>query len=353
MQHVRIVGQRGIGDVGALQGEHRCRILVAHEGARRLLELGQAVGSDGLQQAEALAPDVRGDKLLARAPALDQGVRAQERFVFQLVGQGERVVERELALFSESLQAAPCIAVREVVVEAAPAAPSRHVARIGQQVELRVRHERAGAGAVARVAAQTGERSGQRHGETALLEHLLRHERPALVGHEHARAVLVQVLFAVEQNAQVLRDAVQLVFRRRPLDGHDAVRRLRVARDARFEGGIHVALVAKPVGERGDGGVAVRSGQREHGYVAAASVELHEALGAGERRARGLLLVGVAARDELAVGQQAQARLLGAAHVLEVVAQHVGVAAAHALARVAAQVRGAQAGRFLRQHGAA
>ena len=100
MQHVRIVGQRGIGDVGALQGEHRCRILVAHEGARRLLELGQAVGSDGLQQAEALAPDVRGDKLLARAPALDQGVRAQERFVFQLVGQGERVVERELALFS-------------------------------------------------------------------------------------------------------------------------------------------------------------------------------------------------------------------------------------------------------------
>ena len=27
---------------------------------------------------------------------------------------------------------------------------------------------------------------------------------------------------------------------------------------------------AKPVGERGDGGVAVRSGQREHGYVAAA-----------------------------------------------------------------------------------
>ena len=97
----------------------------------------------------------------------------------------------------------------------------------------------------------------------------------------------------------------------------------------------------------------MRSGQREHGYVAAASVELHEALGAGERRARGLLLVGVAARDELAVGQQAQARLLGAAHVLEVVAQHVGVAAAHALARVAAQVRGAQAGRFLRQHGAA
>ena len=84
-----------------------------------------------MQQAEALAPGVRGDKLLARAPALDQGVRAQERFVFQLVGQGERVVERELALFGESLQAAPCIAVREVVVEAAPAAPSRHVARIG------------------------------------------------------------------------------------------------------------------------------------------------------------------------------------------------------------------------------
>ena len=91
----------------------------------------------------------------------------------------------------------------------------------------------------------------------------------------------------------------------------------------------------------------------EHLHVAAHGLELQESLDVGVVAALGHHLVGVARHHDLLIGQQAQHRLLGVGEVLEVVGQHVGEAAASALAGVAFQEVGGQHGRLAGQHGAA
>ena len=91
----------------------------------------------------------------------------------------------------------------------------------------------------------------------------------------------------------------------------------------------------------------------EHLHVAAHGLELQESLDVGVVAALGHHLVGVARHHDLFVGQQAQHRLLGVGEVLEVIGQHVGEAAASALAGVAFQEVGGKHGGLAGKHGAA
>ena len=99
--------------------------------------------------------------------------------------------------------------------------------------------------------------------------------------------------------------------------------------------------------------VAERFGQREDFDAVAQGVEVRKALRVRPVCAHGDGLVHVTCHDKLRFGKQAQAGLFGIGQVLEVVAQHVGVLLTRIGACVAFQIIGAQARRFLDEHGTA
>ena len=120
---------------------------------------------------------------------------------------------------------------------------------------------------------------------------------------------LAHVFLAAQQVAQVLRQAVQLVLGRVPLDGLHANRQRSsrgVALDVRSGSGnvgaIHAVLAAQRIGQRDDLRVSEGAFQMEHLNVAAHGVELDEALNIGVIAALRHHLVGVARHHDLPVG---------------------------------------------------
>ena len=224
---VRVLGPHRVGDGGLLEFEQALRRLIAHHIGGDGLELADALGADGLHETESAARGVLLEEVLAGAPLLGQRASAQERLLRAEAGVAhllERLVQREALGLGEVLQAHPGVGVRQRVVEAAPAAPCDHVGGVGQQPQLRVRYERAGARGVARVARKRAGGAGGGHVEAAAAQHLLHHHGPAAVGDDDAGEGFARIVLAVHQLAQVLRQAVELVLGRVPLDGLHALR---------------------------------------------------------------------------------------------------------------------------------
>ena len=255
------------------------------------------------------------------------------------------------------------VRVRQVVAEAAPAAPSHGVVGVGGKREQRVGAQIGAATLIARVALERVVADQLVGGLAVDLEHLGDGAPPQRVGNHHGHIARMQRGggrrvgagrrrrrgHARESVLQIARDALELGVRVDPLHeahvagqvaargGAGRIRRarrpVRLATFRRFAGRhqgalVHVARLGKPVAHGRDArGTAQALGQHDCLGPVMGAREPGQALRIRVRVGRDHLLVHVPAHHKALARDQVERQLRGARIVLIIVGKHVGTAA--------------------------